>query len=331
MRLSATFKVGEVSVAALSDAATEIPLPGFFDDVPDEEWTSALGIDTPATSVPFNFGSFLLRGSGRTVLLDTGFGEQGPYAAAKGAAGLLDRIRDLGVGLDEIDAVIHTHLHFDHVGWNTVTEGDERVPTFRNAVWRVSDEEIKWWNGGAVQPHPDYEHILRDVFDPIVGHGKVESFSGERLVEPFLTSIPTPGHTPGHTSFLLSSAGEHLLLVGDAAHQINPMTGGGIVSGMKAGWIAGQVAAEAIIKENYSVKMLNNYSDAMWKAFGKNYERFYKIKEAVHNLSDEDLDYIAEQVLSIPHNKRTLSSVFKAAVFKKPALIIDVLKVFAGV
>ena len=122
-----------------------------------------------------------------------------------------------------------------------------------------------------------------------------------------------------------------LMLVGDAAHQINPMTGGGIVSGMKAGWIAGQVAAEAIIKENYSVKMLNNYSDAMWKAFGKNYERFYKIKEAVHNLSDEDLDYIAEQVLSIPHNKRTLSSVFKAAVFKKPALIIDVLKVFAGV
>ncbi len=218
MRLSATFKVGNVSVAALSDAATEMPLPGFFDEVPDEEWTSALGIDTPGTSVPFNFGSFLLRGSGRTVLLDTGFGEQGPYAEAKGAAGLLDRIRDLGVGLDEIDAVIHTHLHFDHVGWNTVTEGGERVPTFRNAVWRVSEEEINWWDGGAAQPHPNYEHILRDVFDPIVGHGKVESFSGERLVEPFLTSIPTPGHTPGHTSFLLSSAGEHLLLVGDAAH-----------------------------------------------------------------------------------------------------------------
>ena len=160
----------------------------------------------------------MLRGSGRTVLLDTGFGEEGPYAEAKGAAGLLDRIRDLGVGLDEIDAVIHTHLHFDHVGWNTVTEGGERVPTFRNAVWRVSEEEINWWDGGAAQPHPNYEHILRDVFDPIVGHGKVESFSGERLVEPFLTSIPTPGHTPGHTSFLLSSAGEHLLLVGDAAH-----------------------------------------------------------------------------------------------------------------
>ena len=69
----------------------------------------------------------------------------------------------------------------------------------------------------------------------------------------------------------------------------------------------------------------------MWKAFGKNYERFYKIKETVHNLSDEDLDHIAEKVLKISPDKRTLSSVFKAAVFKKPGLIIDVLKVFAGV
>ena len=122
-----------------------------------------------------------------------------------------------------------------------------------------------------------------------------------------------------------------LMLVGDAAHQINPMTGGGIVSGMKAGWIAGQVAAEAIKKEDYSAKMLKKYSDTMWKAFGKNYERFYRIKEAVHNLNDEDLEQIADKVLSIPPDKRTPSSVFKAAVFKKPTLVIDVLKVFAGV
>ena len=122
-----------------------------------------------------------------------------------------------------------------------------------------------------------------------------------------------------------------LMLVGDAAHQINPMTGGGIVSGMKAGWIAGQVAAEAVKKGDYSIKILNKYSKSMWKDFGKNYERFYKIKEAVHNLSDEDLNSIADKVLSIPSNKRTLASVFKAAVYKKPSLIIDVLKVFASV
>ena len=69
----------------------------------------------------------------------------------------------------------------------------------------------------------------------------------------------------------------------------------------------------------------------MWKDFGKNYDRFYNIKEVVHNLSDKDLDSIADKVLSIPSDKRTLSSVFKVAVFKKPSLIIDVVRVFAGV
>ena len=122
-----------------------------------------------------------------------------------------------------------------------------------------------------------------------------------------------------------------IMLVGDAAHQINPMTGGGIVAGMKGGWIAGQVAAEAIKKNDYSEDSLLEYPKRMRKDFGKNHERFYKIKEATEKLTNEELDSIAEQVLSIPHNKRTLSSVFKAAVFKKPALIIDVLKVFAGV
>jgi len=122
-----------------------------------------------------------------------------------------------------------------------------------------------------------------------------------------------------------------IMLVGDAAHQINPMTGGGIVAGMKGGWIAGQVAADAIQNDDYSEKGLLEYPKRMRKDFGKNHERFYKIKEATEKLTNEELDSIAEKVLSIPHDKRTLTSVFKAAVFKKPTLIIDVLKVFAGV
>ena len=122
-----------------------------------------------------------------------------------------------------------------------------------------------------------------------------------------------------------------IMLVGDAAHQINPMTGGGIVAGMKGGWIAGQVAAEAIKKNDYSEDSLLEYPKRMRKDFGKNHERFYKIKEVTEKLTNEELDSIAEKVLSIPDNKRTLTSVFKAAVFKKPTLIIDVLKVFSGV
>ena len=121
-----------------------------------------------------------------------------------------------------------------------------------------------------------------------------------------------------------------VMLAGDAGRQINPMTGGGIISGMKAGMIAGQVAGEALQKNDFSQTFLNNYTKRMFKDFGKNYERFYKIKEAVNQLKDSDLDSIAKSVLSVPLEKRTLSTVFKKAVFKKPSLIIDVIKVFSG-
>ena len=121
-----------------------------------------------------------------------------------------------------------------------------------------------------------------------------------------------------------------VMLAGDAGRQINPMTGGGIIAGMKAGMIAGQVAAEAVQKNDFSKEFLSNYTKRMFKDFGKNYERFYKIKEAVNQLKDSDFDDIADSVLTVPLEKRTLSTVFKKAVFKKPSLIIDVIKVFSG-
>jgi digeranylgeranylglycerophospholipid reductase len=122
-----------------------------------------------------------------------------------------------------------------------------------------------------------------------------------------------------------------LMLVGDAAHQVNPMTGGGIVSGMKGGWLAGKVAADAIKQADYSEEFLGKYADDLRKDFGKNHEKFYKIKEATTQLTKDDFDSIAEKVLKTPFEKRTLASIFKAAVFKKPSLIVDVLKVLSGV
>jgi len=122
-----------------------------------------------------------------------------------------------------------------------------------------------------------------------------------------------------------------LMLVGDAAHQINPMTGGGIASGMRGGKIAGQIASKSLEKSDFSKQFLMKYPKRMFKEFGNNHNRFYRIKESIHRLEDDDLSYIAEKVAKIPENKRTLSSIFKHAVYKKPSLAIDVLKVFAGV
>lgn len=122
--------------------------------------------------------------------------------------------------------------------------------------------------------------------------------------------------------------GNGLMLVGDAAHQVNPISGGGIVTAMIAGQIAGRVAADAIEKKNFSEQRLQQYADEWQKAEGKTHERFYKIKKSVYELTDEDLNKTADSVLRLPPEKRTLINIFKSALVRHPRLIVDVIKVF---
>ncbi len=119
-----------------------------------------------------------------------------------------------------------------------------------------------------------------------------------------------------------------LMLVGDAAHQVNPMSGGGIVTAMLAGKIAGKVAAEAVQAGDVGTDRLMRYAESWHRAEGKNHERFHKIKQAVYKLSDADLNKTAESVLRLAPEKRTLSNIFRAALIKHPALIFDVVKAF---
>ncbi len=119
-----------------------------------------------------------------------------------------------------------------------------------------------------------------------------------------------------------------LMLVGDAAHQVNPISGGGIVTAMIAGRLAGQVAAEAVQTDDVSEARLQAYADAWRKAEGKTHERFYKIKQAVYKLTDDDLNRTADTVLSLEPDKRTIVNIFKAALVRQPSLIFDVIRVF---
>lgn len=119
-----------------------------------------------------------------------------------------------------------------------------------------------------------------------------------------------------------------VMLVGDAAHQINPMSGGGIVTAMLAGKIAGRVAAAAIAQSDFSSKNLEPYAEEWREAQGKNHERLYKIKQAVYKFTDDELNRTAEAVLARKPEERTLVNVFKAALIRHPSLIFDVLKVF---
>lgn len=125
-------------------------------------------------------------------------------------------------------------------------------------------------------------------------------------------------------------AADNMMLAGDAARMVNPVSGGGIISGMQGGRLAGTRAAEAIRAGDYSYKFLTKYEKQWHKLLGKNYERMYKIKSAVSKLTDDDLNRTAEIIGSLPQSKRTLGRVFKTALMKHPKLLFDVVRAFAA-
>lgn len=121
-------------------------------------------------------------------------------------------------------------------------------------------------------------------------------------------------------------SGDGILLAGDAARQVNPLTGGGIGSGMEGGSIAGRIAGEAVRKGNLS--LLENYRDEWMKIRGKNHLIFDKLKDGVFNMRDEQFNAICEKMQKIPKNKRTLGKLFMTALAKQPKLLVEVAKVY---
>ncbi len=121
-----------------------------------------------------------------------------------------------------------------------------------------------------------------------------------------------------------------IMLVGDAARQANPVSGGGIVSGMIAAKIAGEVAARAVRLGDASEKALEDYPELWREAEGKTHERFYKIKEAVFRLTDDDLNRTADALLKVNLEKRSLLKLFTTALVNHPKLILEAAKIFVS-
>jgi digeranylgeranylglycerophospholipid reductase len=121
-----------------------------------------------------------------------------------------------------------------------------------------------------------------------------------------------------------------LMLVGDAAHTVNPVTGGGIVPGMRSGLLAAETAVKALHNGGPVRKNLAAYEKEWYKIGGKNHERFYRIKETIFRFTDDDLNRIADGISAVPTDDRSLLKLFSIAVRKKPSLLFDVIRVFAG-
>lgn len=216
VQLSAQFPFGALRVAALSDGLGGQRPTDWFPGVSDADWMPAVAATDPKALLPVNFGSFLIRGGGRTVLIDTGNGNR-LHGQHEGAAGLLDRIAELGVQPSEVDTVLLTHFHGDHVGWNI--ESDGGALTFANATYYLSDADAAYLADPTTPSTPGND-FSRSRINPLLEAGRLETFDGEFAPFEGMTMVPTPGHTPGHCSVLIESQGERLFVVGDAAPSI---------------------------------------------------------------------------------------------------------------
>lgn len=193
-------RVGNVEVIALVDMTRPMPASSVYIDA-EEAIRPFRGYLDSDGRVVLNFGCFLLRDGGQTVLVDAG---NGPEAGGK----LIEEIGQAGVSLDSIDAVLFTHLHGDHTGWNL--DRETGAPRFMRAKYLVPQGD--WDHYGTRDPRP--RSFERDVV-PLEAAGRMELFTGEYTVGPSLTAIPTPGHTPGHTSVLINSSGAKGIILGD--------------------------------------------------------------------------------------------------------------------
>jgi glyoxylase-like metal-dependent hydrolase (beta-lactamase superfamily II) len=164
--------------------------------------------------------SLVLETPTRRFVVDTGLGNdkegRGIPTWNNRNTPFLESMTAAGFAPESIDTVLCTHLHVDHVGWNTKLVGGKWVPTFANARYLFGKTEYEHWRDHSHEP--SQQAVFNDSVKPIVDAGKAELIASDARVTDEITMIPTPGHSPGHMSLLIASDGEEALLTGDVAH-----------------------------------------------------------------------------------------------------------------
>ncbi|MEU3172076.1 MBL fold metallo-hydrolase [Streptomyces sp. NPDC007000] len=182
-------------------------------------WEPDTGLTRAATQ------SWVLRSEGRTILIDTGAGN-GKYRPLQPIwsypnTGHLANLAAVGVRPEDVDIVVNTHLHDDHVGRDTRLEGRDRVPAFPRATYRMPQRDVEYRRPENL---PDTvfgrgnQNVYEDSVDPVVEAGPVETWDESYTIDSHLRLELAPGHTPGASIIHLESGGDRAIFAGDLLH-----------------------------------------------------------------------------------------------------------------
>ena len=223
------WRVGDVEIARI------VEVYGFEDDIsmllPDAtpeylqqfRWLVPY-FATPEGRMIISFQCFVLRSKGRTAMIDTCIGndrkrEFDVFCNMQNT--FLEDLATAGFPASSVTDVLCTHLHFDHVGWNTHLVNGQWVPTFPQARYLFGTREWQHWQHlRATHGYHHMEHLV-DSIDPILAAGLEHFIEPDFRLTDEVRLFPTPGHTPGHCSVLIESRGQQAVITGDMMH--NPV------------------------------------------------------------------------------------------------------------
>jgi glyoxylase-like metal-dependent hydrolase (beta-lactamase superfamily II) len=224
-----TWTIGETSVTRVIES--EDPLLSPYEIFPDctpahiaenAAWMTPAFYDPVSDLLVISIQSFVIRKGGQTIILDTCTGEGKNRARVRfhqRSWPWLERLRAAGVEPESVDIVMCSHLHVDHVGWNTRLENGKWVPTFPNARYLIARKEWEYWRDTSREAGLERTgNYITDSVQPVFDAGQADLIDTDFGIASTLWLEPTPGHTPGHFAVHVGEGSNELILSGDLMH-----------------------------------------------------------------------------------------------------------------
>jgi glyoxylase-like metal-dependent hydrolase (beta-lactamase superfamily II) len=230
--MTAQLRVGEVTISSIEEWTGTVGTAGqLYPTSTPAEWDAAkswLGREhwDPGTDAIFATSrTYLLRSAGKTILIDTGIGNEKNRPMFPMWNGLhtdyLDQLAAAGVTPDAVDLIVCTHLHADHIGWNTRLVDDHWVPTFPHAEILISQADFDSVNPATARVPEATAEVFNDSIAPVLEAGQVKLWSGTLTIDENLTLESAAGHSPGMGIVKLASSGQRAVFAADLMH--NPV------------------------------------------------------------------------------------------------------------